>query len=256
MACNDEQVNVIPTLTVTSRNIYLGCAAVFFASLFAVGFFHYFPVGAANELAAIPSIGSLVGALFQISRDSIAHQRTLAVEDFKNRFTVGATSHMADVAFDKHVEFSEAYVAKMEEALRCLYANGPTEQVLPISQELFRIRRGAALWLTPEIENDLEAYETALIRIGHHERLIKNHPDWDDRPKYIKDMFILFSEIVGDATDTRGEPTKGNLATNKIIDGLRTVLGIRELTKLRSELIAQATSKLQDTNPPNKTAKS
>jgi hypothetical protein len=211
----------------------------------AVGFLHYFSVGAVANIAGIPAIVSLFGALFQLSRDSIAHQRALALEGAKNRFTVGATSHMADVAFDKHVEFCEKYCAKMEEALICLYQNGPTEKVLPLAKELFQIRRASALWLTPELESELEPYETTLFRIGNHERIISHHPDWDDRHKYIQQMFTLYSEIVGDKTDTKGEPTKGDVATDKIIGALRMVLGIGALTKLRSELIIKASETIE-----------
>ena len=32
-------------------------------------------------------------------------------------FDLGVTSHMANVAFDKHVEFSEKYISTMQEGL-------------------------------------------------------------------------------------------------------------------------------------------
>jgi hypothetical protein len=32
------------------------------------------------------------------------------LEEFRNRFALGATSHMANVAFDKYVEFCEEYM--------------------------------------------------------------------------------------------------------------------------------------------------
>jgi hypothetical protein len=230
---------------VTSRNIYIGLGVVFLASIVAVIFLHYFTVNAFAEIAALPVIGSLVGALFQLSRDSVAHQRVLALEDASNRFTVGATSHMADVAFDKHVEFCEKYCAKMEEALTCLRKNGPTAKVLPLATELFQIRRAAALWLTPELEEELEPYETMLLRIGVHEQIVTSNPDWDDRHKYIQEMFMMYSEIVGDKTDTKGNPTKGDVATDKIIASLRMVLGIGELTRLRSDLIIRASETIE-----------
>jgi hypothetical protein len=61
-------------------------------------------------LAGLPAIAALFAALFQLSRDSIAFDRSVRLEEAKNRFTVGATSHMAIVAFDKHVQFCEEYV--------------------------------------------------------------------------------------------------------------------------------------------------
>ena len=62
-----------------------------------------------------------------------AHE--IEMEEAKNRFTVGAASHMANVAFDKHVQFCEAYSGEMFSALTTLFARGPH----------------AEAWCTPQI---------------------------------------------------------------------------------------------------------
>jgi hypothetical protein len=45
------------------------------------------------------------------------------LEEAKNRFTVGATSHMANVAFDKHVQFCEEYVEQVFKVMENLFRN-------------------------------------------------------------------------------------------------------------------------------------
>lgn len=83
-----------------TKYTYLAGVCVFVASLVAVEVFHYFPVNVVSDLAGIPAIIALFGALFQLSRDRIAFERSTQLEEEKTRFTIGAMSHMANVAFD------------------------------------------------------------------------------------------------------------------------------------------------------------
>lgn len=110
-----------------------------------------------QSIAAIPLVGSLMAALFQILRDQAAYERDLAKQDAQNRFSLGASSHMANVAFDKHVLFSEEYVAEIHEALRTLFREGPTPEVLKHTSALYALQQKYAVWLTQKIEQDLES---------------------------------------------------------------------------------------------------
>ena len=56
---------------VGNRTKYLGLAIIFLASLAAATFFHFFPVGVVGDLAGIPAIAALFGALFLLARDSM-----------------------------------------------------------------------------------------------------------------------------------------------------------------------------------------
>jgi hypothetical protein len=230
-----------------SRNIYIVLAVVFVCSLVAAVWFHYLSIDAVAGLAAIPVLGSLFGALFQVSRDAINFERSLIMEDAKNRFTIGATSHMANTAFDKHVQFAEEYVAKMYVALACLFQKGPTAEVLPFAIELVEIRRKWSLWVTTEIENELQSYERALFTIANNERMVSKYPELDFRQKLISEMFQLLVEVIGEK-QWEGKPTQGDIATQKIIDSLRRVLGISVLTQLRAELVKQASKEIKSSN--------
>ena len=130
-------------------------------------------------------VKSLVGQ--SLARDLKAFELNLqkahAVErdEAKNRFTVGATSHMADVAFDKHVEFCEDYVAEMQRALTTLFRRGPHQEALIHADSLSIIRERWTVWLTPEIETELGKFEGALRTIGSHTWLVKEAPNDPDR---------------------------------------------------------------------------
>ena len=53
-----------------------------------------------------------------------AHQNSVLLGEMQNAFSLGATSHMAAVAFDKHIEFCEEYVAAVSNVLQSWNENG------------------------------------------------------------------------------------------------------------------------------------
>src|SRR2546427_6321069 len=69
---------------------YWALVVVFLASLGLIVLFHFFPVWpVVSDLAGLSAIGSLFGALFQIARDRIAFDRSVRLEEGRNRFTIG-----------------------------------------------------------------------------------------------------------------------------------------------------------------------
>jgi hypothetical protein len=214
-----------------------------------------------NSLSVLESVGmfgiasgllawlvkSLVGQ--SLARDLKAFELNLQkahaveMEEAKNRFTVGATSHMANVAFDEHVLFCEEYVAEMQRGLTTLFRKGPHQEALTHADRLSGIREHWAVWLTPEIETELGKFESALRTIGSHAWLVKEAPNDPDRGVSIHEMYGKFAEVVGLAR-WEGKEITGEIAVTTVIRKLRRVLGIDELTQLRTELVKRALNNL------------
>lgn len=112
-----------------SQKIYIDVAAVFALSL---GLFFLLPSSEfIQSLAAIPLVGSLIAALLQVLRDQATHDRALTMFAAEKLFSIGASSHMANVAFDKHVQFCEKYVQEVQDTLLTLSREGPTKKARP-----------------------------------------------------------------------------------------------------------------------------
>jgi len=227
--------------------IYLALSAILVTSLGATVLFHYFPLGVVGDLAGVPAIVALFGALFQLARDSLAYDRSVQLEEAKNRFTIGATSHMANVAFDKHVLFCEKYTEAVNGALQTLFKKGPDKSVLEDANTLSDLRVKSNLWLTPEIEADLLKFEGAVRTIGANAWLLEQLRVEEDRSEPIKEAYGTFAAVMG-WEKWRGEEVTSDVAAEKIIEGLRQVLGIEELTLLRTSLITRATDSLKGTS--------
>ena len=126
-----------------SRTTITSLIVVFVAS---AGFVLCAPVRETiRNLAALPAIGALVSALFVLLREHLAHDRALLLHQLQASTSIGTTSHMANVAFDKHVEFSEEYLKAAIEVLGTLVRRGPTEEAVALAQRLYVIRRKWAL---------------------------------------------------------------------------------------------------------------
>jgi hypothetical protein len=222
-----------------TRNTYIALTAVFVGAIVVVSL----PVtDVVRTLAAVPAVGALLGALLQIARDRIAHERSLLVLEAQNSFSVGATSHMANVAFDKHILFSEEYASEMFQALTSLFTEGPGKKALPHAYALHEIRRKWAVWLTPELETSLEGFERAIRKIGANAGLLEHMPG---DTATIHEMYLLFAEVTGEK-EWQGKPITGDVAVATVIGRLRKVLGIDELTLLRSEFVKRAVKNLKN----------
>jgi hypothetical protein len=136
------------------------------------------------------------------------------IERQKNTFSVGATSHMATVAFDKHIGFCEEYAEEMYKAPHTLVKDGTTEE--PLDPRRFsRIRQKWALWLTHEIDKKLEQFELTITQI-----------------------------IGGLAQDVDANgPVSNERSITRNIAYLREVLRTEELTALRNELVIRSSGK-------------
>jgi hypothetical protein len=130
------------------------------------------------------------------------------LQETQNAFSVGATSHMATVAFDKHIGFCEEYVQELTKVLYPLSQDGRTGKPLD-ARKLSRIRRRWALWLTRDIDNELGRFERAIPQIGG--------------PAPVVDANGAYESNVG--------------SINTVIAYLRGVLRTEELTELRNELV-------------------
>jgi hypothetical protein len=210
------------------RNYFIWVAVILVAT---VPTMFFLPPGERNRaFLELPALGALLGFLSQLLRDQIAHDRSLLLLEAQNSFSIGATSHMAIVAFDKHVKFCEQYVAEMFGALTTLYQKGPTTKALDHSTELYQIRQKWSVWLTPALQAELEPFEDALRKIG----ALRAANDCEPDQARSNEMNSLFIQVLG------LEDSKEAVLPATVVEKLRKVLGIEELTSLRSGLVSRA----------------
>mgnify|MGYP005841964433 CR=1 FL=1 len=199
-------------------------------------------------ITAIPLVGALVAILVQILRDEAAYHKTLMVEQQKHQNAIATSSHMATVAFDRHVEFCEAYVTGVYGALSTLMRGGPTEGVLEDAGNLVDIREKHALWVTPSIEEALMPFEQALRTIGANAYLVEairtDIRQADQRQKALDEMYNTFAQVMG-FSNWAGKELTEELAMRTLVGKVRAVLGVQALTDLRRTAIEKAHSSIK-----------
>jgi len=227
---------------------YLGIALVLALSL---GLFLWPSSGGfVQSLSAIPLVGSLVAALFTLVRDYMAHERKLLLQESQNRFLLGASSHMANTAFDKHVQFAEEYANELHRTLATLFQKGPTQDVLKHTGAMYELHQKYAVWLTDNLETELEQFESDLRKIGASAGYINNSTSKSENIQEVMNvMYQKFAEVMGKermgADEWNGEKISKEKAASMTIHRLRSILGTEELTEMRTSIITKSINKFR-----------
>lgn len=188
-----------------------------------------------------PGLLGLIGILYQIVRDQSKHEKMEYLQKQQQIFNIGSASHMANVAFDKHVEFCEEYLVKVHEAMRALWIHGATEGAVGFGNELYAIRLKYSAWLTGEIGRLLLPFEQGLIELGANKGFIsqaKNVEEFHEkRSEMLQKVSEDFKRILGISVN---QELDAEIAIDSVIKKIREILGIEELVRLRKKLISEA----------------
>ncbi len=194
-------------------------------------------------IAALPSVGGLAAALFQLIRDSSLHRRNIELQNERQLFNLGATSHMANTVFDKHVEFCEKYLVEVHQLVVTLTREGPTQIALDHAGNLYRLRIDYTAWITPEIDEKLIPFEKAVRTIGANAHLVKALAGEEDsdgtRSKARRDMVDIFKSLM-DIGEVKVKDEDATVVEVK--NRIREILQVNELVAIREYLIHKAAS--------------
>ncbi|MFQ5929613.1 MAG: hypothetical protein ACE5MK_07930 [Acidobacteriota bacterium] len=193
-------------------------------------------------IIGLPGVGALFAALYQIVRDQAAHERALELQEKQQLFNLGVASHMANVAFDKHVQFSEQYISKMQQGLTELFQKGPTGESLKFCSDLIDARLSFRAWITEDLEVKLMPFEDALREIGARNIALEGLSPGKERTRVIDEMYQVFSNVLG--LKHEGEVDE-RVAPRRIISHLQELLGVQQLTRLRMAPIRAAIDALE-----------
>ena len=176
-------------------------------------------------------VGSLLIAIFQIIRDDKKFIEESIFQERQHTFNLAATSHMSEVVFDKHVQFSEEYVEEMNKILSILTSVGRKVEDPTIVFALGAVRVKYRLWVSKKMTEMLIDFERSINSIIGNSELIEYSSDMDKdkRKRLIDETYDKLKEILG----LKGEGTGNEL----VISHLQDILGISKLTTLRDNLL-------------------
>lgn len=210
------------------------------------GITHFLPMEAFFKgIASLPGVGALIAAIYQILRDEAAHEKELRLQRQSQIFSLGATSHMANVAFDKHVQFCEKYLLEVHDVVILLFKEGPTLEVVRHIERFGQLQREYSAWIPRDMALQLAPFVDTLHELAAKKYLVNALKDSDDasRAKMAQDMFEAFRRAL-----RLGEPGNGtdnNTAREQVKERVRAILGIEQLTFIRQELVVQAANSLK-----------
>lgn len=198
-------------------------------------------------IIATPAVVALIAALYQLLRDQAAFEKKKYFDMRKRVFEIGATSHMANTAFDKHVEFCEEYMKEVHDTVSTLFREGPSKEALNHANNSYKLRQKHAAWLTEEINSNLEPYEQVVREIGAWSGFVEKTTNStkyaEKRSQKIDEIYKRFNDVLGLEL---GEKVEETYAIESVKKKVREILGIEELTKIRKHLIREAVGALEE----------
>jgi hypothetical protein len=196
-----------------------------------------------TAILSIPGVTAMVAALYQFVRDQAAHERALDLQQRQHLFDLGVTSHMANVAFDKHVAFVEQYISTMQAGLTDLFTTGPPGESLTFWQKLVDVRLSFRAWITEDIEAKVMPFEAALREMGARKIRLEGERPGPERTRIVNEIYKAFSAVAG--IEHEGQVDDETLAPRRIMSHLQDSLEVRPLVHLRRAAIQAAIAALE-----------
>ena len=246
--CPENQQRLKNTLSVSMKHMriqtYIILLSVFLLSFWLSSHFHTQAI--MKNIVALPAVCALIAAIYQIFRDHSAHLKQLELQQKQQNFSLGVSSYMAQVAFDKHVEFCEKYIAEVHKTSNTLWGEGPSEKAIEDEKTLAGLRIEYSTWVTDDVSNKLRDFEKALYIIGSKTRLSEKTKNSELAEKAYAEADHMWEKMIGSLLNKKNSQNE-NVAVESIINKIRDILGIRELIELRGLLIKTAVSTIKNT---------
>lgn len=193
-------------------------------------------------IATVSTVAALFTALFQLLQDKKASEEREKLQNEQHLFNLGATSHMANIVFDKHVEFCEKYLEEVHELANTLFREGPHQSVSTHAGKLYRLRLVYTAWVTPEMVGKLDSFESAVRKIAANAGFVNSTnigSDVDEiaRSAAITEMHKIFREIMGYEASSVAD---SDISVDTIVNDIRDILKISDLVHIRDILISKA----------------
>lgn len=186
----------------------------------------------AQTVVATPIAGSLLVALFQVLRDHTSFQHSQLLQNQQNEFIASSMEEMGRVSFQKLTEFSEEYSQQLIHIMRRLYETGGTDESLGFAHDLTKHRESYILWISSQLNEELQKLEKLLRQHGAHERLAGMRVQVSD--KAIDNAFKAFLELINQEQRQNAE---GETSIARVIEILRESIGVDRLTNVRDKTL-------------------
>ena len=194
--------------------------------------------GLFRDVLAVPAATALFGIVIQVLRDEQAYERQRESKEREQGFTLGIISHMAQVVFDKEVQFCEEYAEAVNTTVLDLLRNGPSQHALEQASNLSQLRDKFSLWVPKDLYQKLYAFESALREIGSAATVIPLAGGEAERIAFSQRMYNRFSNVLGFQT-VSGE-INPEVAAATVNEYLKEVLGAADYIALRDYALKEA----------------
>lgn len=225
---------------------YLMLATIFVAALLVKLLLPLSPIW--KELLSAPVVLSPLGAIVRLVLDNLNYEHQLRLQRDQQAFDLAASSHMASVVFDKHVDFCEAYLKTVDEVMLDLGRSGEFERSLDLANQLTAVRHAHDTWIPSAMHRDLDRFESALRKVGAKlkaSEAMRKESEAEARRSFIEEAFLLLGNIFLQA-DLEKNTDDAEKRANSIRNLVRSLLKVEELVELREGVVSRSLGLLHE----------
>jgi len=218
--------------------IFLICLAALIVGIFLA----FVSQMAVQAIGVVMSSSAIFGGMFTLIRDEMQRYHKQLMQEQNQAFSLGAMSHMANITFDKHVEFCEEYVKEFKEVMHDLSKSGVSKECYEYAGRLYKIRESHILWISDQVNNRLVYLERCLRKIGVGAEQLERDTRLEERIKMVDIIHEIYCEICEiEGNNEKSEQDKeSQIAESKILNNLRKLLEVEDMTEIRKSLISRA----------------
>jgi hypothetical protein len=196
------------------------------------------PRKAVHTISQYPAIGALLTILWKIVQDEIKDQREILKAEAMALNSLFAGSHYALRTYDKQLDFCEGYWSKALEIMKDLQREGQTPKLIEKANQLYTYRMEQAIWLTENMNLDLEGFEKAVRGLGVDSHMIDRLPVGEERSERVARMTKVFQQLISETL--KAGKSGETISYMAVLKELQEILGISAVYYWRKEFLRRA----------------
>jgi hypothetical protein len=191
-----------------------------------------------HTISQYPAVGALLAVLWKIVQDEIKDQRAMLKAEAMTLNSLFAGSHYASRTYDKQIEFCEGYWSKALEIVKDINREGETPRLIEKANQLYTYRMERAVWLTEDMNLDLEGFEKVVRSLGVDSHMLDPLPVGEERSKRVEHMAAVFQQLMDETPNA--EKQGKTISYIAALTKLQEILGISTAYSWRREFLQRA----------------
>lgn len=182
----------------------------------------------------------------KVQDKQIGHETSL--EDHRASLAIATSSHMAELLYGRLVEFADEYLAQVNSAIDEVTGSGLQYEHLSITQDLYKLRRKYALYISTDTNTVLSKWEQKITEGAAADRAAKAYDHVskaEQRNKFLELNWQRTREVISSGLDKDGNEIDSDRMDVAIVRALKQAIFSVEISDMAQLTIGKTLERLR-----------